>query len=58
MGPTDEPGRNWVLVATYVTAFGLSHPLAKRIDAWPTVLAVSTLTAAASYAAADRRAAR
>jgi hypothetical protein len=37
-------------------AFGLSHPLAKKIGAWPSVLAVSAATAAASYAAADRRA--
>ena len=57
-------GREWArrtspavtagLAATYVGAFGLSHPLAKRIGAWPSVLAVSALTAAASYAAADR----
>ena len=43
---------------TYVGAFGLSHPLAKKIGSWPSVLAVSALTAAASYAAADRRAPR
>jgi len=59
-------GREWVrrtspavtgaLVATYVGAFGLSHPLAKKIGAWPSVLAVSAATAAASSAAADRRA--
>jgi hypothetical protein len=59
-------GREWArrtspavtagLVATYVGAFGLSHPLAKRIGSWPSVLAVSALTAAASYAAADRKA--
>jgi hypothetical protein len=58
-------GREWArrtspvvtatLVATYVGAFGVSHPLAKRIGAWPSVLAVSALTAAASYAVADRR---
>jgi membrane glycosyltransferase len=61
-------GREWArrtspvvtgaLVATYVAAFGLSHPLARRVGAWPAVLAVSALTAAASYAAADRRAPR
>ncbi|UQU62054.1 hypothetical protein COUCH_23765 [Couchioplanes caeruleus] len=61
-------GREWArrtspavtagLLATYVGAFGLSHPLAKRIGPWPSVLAVSALTAAASYAAADRKAAR
>ncbi|MEV6344062.1 hypothetical protein [Actinoplanes sp. NPDC051851] len=42
------------LVATYVAAFGLSHPLAKRIGAWPSVLAVSAITAAAAYVASDR----
>ncbi|XVV16823.1 hypothetical protein ACQP2X_21320 [Actinoplanes sp. CA-131856] len=61
-------GREWArrtspavtagLVATYVGAFGLSHPLAKRIGAWPSVLAVSAVTAAASYALADRKAPR
>jgi len=53
-----SPAVTGALVATYVGAFGLSHPLAKRIGAWPAVLAVSALTAAASYAAADRRAPR
>ncbi|SNY67411.1 hypothetical protein [Paractinoplanes atraurantiacus] len=61
-------GREWVrrtspavtagLAATYVGAFGLSHPLAKRIGAWPSVLAVSAVTAAASYVLADRKAPR
>jgi len=46
------------LVVTYVGAFALSHPLAKRIGAWPSVLAVSAVTAAASYVAADRRGSR
>jgi hypothetical protein len=50
-----SPAVTGALVATYVGAFGLSHPLAKRIGAWPSVLAVSAVTAAASYAAADRR---
>ena len=50
-----SPAVTAALAATYVGAFGLSHPLAKRIGAWPSVLAVSALTAAASYAAADRR---
>jgi hypothetical protein len=58
-------GREWArrtspavtagLAATYVGAFGLSHPLAKRIGAWPSVLVVSAITSAASYAMADRR---
>jgi hypothetical protein len=42
------------LVATYLGAFGLSHPLAKKIGSWPAVLTVSALTAAVSYVAADR----
>lgn len=36
------------LVATYLGAFGLSHPLAKKIGAWPSVLAVTALSAGAS----------
>ncbi|MEV4534600.1 hypothetical protein AB0J82_12300 [Asanoa sp. NPDC049518] len=50
-----SPAVTGALLATYVGAFGLSHPLAKRIGAWPSVLAVAALTAAVSYAAADRR---
>jgi hypothetical protein len=50
-----SPAVTGALVATYAGAFGLSHPLAKRIGAWPSVLAVSAVTAAVSYAAADRR---
>ncbi|WP_250006583.1 hypothetical protein [Actinoplanes sp. M2I2] len=50
-----SPAVTGALVATYVGAFGLSHPLAKRIGPWPSVLAVSALTAAVSYVAADRR---
>src|SRR3954452_843888 len=50
-----SPAVTGALVATYVGAFALSHPLAKRLGAWPSGLGVSALTAAASYAAADRR---
>ena len=53
-----NPAVTGALLATYVGAFGLSHPLAKRIGSWPSVLAVSALTAGASYAAADRRSSR
>ncbi|AZZ42866.1 hypothetical protein [Acidipropionibacterium jensenii] len=53
-------GRSWLarkgpattaaLSAGYLAAFGLSHPLAKRIGAWPSVLVVtSAITAAAHY---------
>lgn len=30
-----SPATTAALVATYLGAFGLSHPLAKRIGAWP-----------------------
>jgi len=53
-----SPAVTTALVAAYLGAFGVSHPLAKRIGAWPAVLAVSAVTAAASYAMADRRARR
>ena len=50
-----SPAVTGALVATYLGAFGLSHPLARKIGAWPSVLAVSAVTAAASYLLADRR---
>jgi len=43
------PATTAVLGATYVLGFGLSHPLAKKIGAWPAVL---TVTGAAAGAAA------
>jgi hypothetical protein len=51
------PGVTGLLLATYSAAFGLSHPLAKKLGAWPAVLAVTAAAAAASYAVADRSAA-
>ncbi|MFF0297748.1 hypothetical protein ACFYS8_14375 [Kitasatospora sp. NPDC004615] len=36
------------LTTLYVAAFGGSHPLAKKIGAWPSVLAVTGVVAAAS----------
>ncbi|ROZ88616.1 hypothetical protein [Gordonia sp. OPL2] len=38
------------LLAGYLGAFGASHPLAKQIGAWPSVLAVTAATAGATYA--------
>ncbi|MEV6636786.1 hypothetical protein AB0M54_39225 [Actinoplanes sp. NPDC051470] len=49
------PAVTTALVTAYVGAFALSHPLARRIGSWPSVLAVSALTAAVAYAASDRR---
>ncbi|ALE91428.1 hypothetical protein AOC05_02120 [Arthrobacter alpinus] len=36
------------LTATYVLAFGASHPLAKKMGAWPAVYTVTAATALAS----------
>jgi hypothetical protein len=43
------------LLGVYLASFGLSHPLARRIGAWPSVLGVAAATGAASWALADRR---
>lgn len=43
------------LLAVYLGGFGISHPLAKKIGAWPSVLAVSAASAGASWALSDRR---
>lgn len=44
------------LSALYLAAFGGSHPLAKKIGAWPSVFSVAAVTAAASWALVDRKA--
>jgi len=46
------------LTGLYLAAFGASHPLAKKIGAWPSVLSVTAVTGAAAYLLADRRASR
>jgi hypothetical protein len=38
--------RATAVVLTYLGAFGGSHPLAKRLGAWPSVFAVAAATAA------------
>jgi hypothetical protein len=43
-----------VLLGTYLAAFGLSHPLAKKLGAWPSVLAVTAAAAGTTYGLADR----
>ncbi len=40
---------------TYAGAFGASHPLAKRIGAWPSVGVVTAAASGAAAALADRR---
>ncbi|MGI3783474.1 MAG: hypothetical protein ACRYG2_22140 [Janthinobacterium lividum] len=58
-------GRTWLarrgpavtvgLSALYVLGFGASHPLARRIGAWPSVLTVTAVATGASWALVDRR---
>jgi hypothetical protein len=40
----------------YVAAIAGSHPLAKKVGAWPSVFGVAGAVALASWAVADRRA--
>ena len=58
-------GRTWLrrdgvattaaLSALYLGAFGASHPLAKRVGAWPAVLGVTAVASGAAWAMSDRR---
>ncbi|PYI68502.1 hypothetical protein CVV68_06780 [Arthrobacter livingstonensis] len=43
------------LTAAYVLAFGASHPLAKKMGAWPAVYTVTAATAAASFLLGRKR---
>ncbi|MEV0690523.1 hypothetical protein [Streptomyces sp. NPDC050388] len=43
------------LSAAYVAAFAGSHPLAKKVGAWPAVFGAAGAMALASWAVADRR---
>jgi hypothetical protein len=51
------PGPAVALTAVYLGAFGASHPLAKRIGAWPAVATAAGVAAGTAWAASDRRAA-
>ena len=48
------PGVAGVLLGVYSAAMGGSHPLAKKIGAWPAVLAVSAAASGITYALGDR----
>ena len=58
-------GRSWAaktnvattaaLSALYVGGFGASHPLAKKIGVWPSVLTVTAAAAGAAYALSDSK---
>ena len=50
------PGVTAVLSAIYILGFGASHPLAKKIGAWPAVLSVTAASAGASWVLVDSRA--
>lgn len=44
------------LTGLYTAAFAGSHPLAKKLGAWPAVFATAGVVATASWLVADRRA--
>lgn len=44
-----------LLLGCYLVAFYVSHPLAKKIGAWPAVLVMSTLAAGITFGVADRQ---
>lgn len=49
------PGTAAALLAIYSAGFAGSHPLAKRIGAWPAVFTSAGVSGVASWALADRR---
>jgi hypothetical protein len=58
-------GRTWqakagtpttaALASIYTLGFGLSHPLAKKIGAWPSVLTVTAVAATAAHFLSDAK---
>lgn len=48
------PWRASAVVLAYLGAFGGSHPLAKRLGAWPSVFAVAAVTAIPAALLAER----
>lgn len=48
------PGGAAILVAVYLGSFGASHPLAKKIGAWPAVLTAAGVSAGTAWGASDR----
>lgn len=51
---TRGPAVAGTLLLVSVAAFAGSHPLGKRVGAWPAVLSVSAVTAVATWWLADR----
>jgi hypothetical protein len=52
---TAGPVNTAILSAVYYGAFGVSHPLAKKIGPWPAVLTVAGVAAAAAWMLSDRK---
>ncbi|WP_197429977.1 hypothetical protein [Auraticoccus cholistanensis] len=48
------PGVAAGLLALYLLGFGASHPLARKIGAWPAVLGVTAVDVAAAHLLVDR----
>jgi hypothetical protein len=48
------PATATVLLGIYAAGFAGSHPLAKRVGAWPAVLAAAATAGAASWLLVDR----
>ncbi|MSW50910.1 MAG: hypothetical protein F2817_08495 [Actinobacteria bacterium] len=46
------------LTGVYLGGFALSHPLSRRVGAWPAVLGATALTGAVTYAVTDSGARR
>lgn len=55
---TGGPVVTGILLGTYLGGFGVSHPLAKKIGAWPSVLTVAGVSGVASLLLSDLRTAR
>lgn len=47
------PGTTALLSTIYLGAFGMSHPLAKKIGAWPSVLVSTAAAAGAAWVLND-----
>lgn len=52
---TVGPAGTAALSAVYLGSFGASHPLAKKIGAWPAVLTAAGVSVAAAWLVSDRR---
>lgn len=52
---TSGPVTTTVLTGIFYGGFGLSHPLAKKIGAWPSVLTVAGVAAVSAHVLNDRK---